>query len=96
MNSSAELLPQFPQNRDELVPAGHEPAFLGCRFDEALACWSGCSSFIPVTVACTRSVATVTSRCAMPAGLSVPSWQAVNINAALPASWQMLHTLYRA
>jgi len=56
MNSSAGLLPPSPQTRGELYLKATNLR-LRSRFDEALG---GCSSFIPVTVACTRNVATVT------------------------------------
>ena len=95
MNSSAELLPQFPQARDELYLQAMNLR-LGRRFDEALGVLQrlerlhpGYSRLYEERGHCYAALNNV------PQAIDA-FWQAVNINAALPASWQMLHTLYRA
>jgi tetratricopeptide (TPR) repeat protein len=94
MNSSAELLSQFPQNRGELYLQAMNLR-LGCRFDEALGVLERLQQLHP------RYSRLYEERGHCYAALNnAPQaidafWQAVNINAALPASWQMLHTLYQ-
>jgi tetratricopeptide (TPR) repeat protein len=93
MNSSAELLSQFPQNRGELCLQAMNLRLLN-HFDEALRVLERLQELHP------RYSRLYEERGHCYAALSdAPKaidafWQAVNINAALPASWQMLHTLY--
>jgi tetratricopeptide (TPR) repeat protein len=93
MNSSAELLSQFPQNRGELYLQAVNLRLLN-HFDEALSVLERLQQLHP------RYSRLYEERGHCYAALSnAPKaidafWQAVNINAALPASWQMLHTLY--
>ena len=93
MNSSAELLSQFPQNRGELYRQAMNLRLLN-HFDEALGVLERLQQLHP------RYSRLYEERGHCYAALSnAPKaidafWQAVNINAALPASWQMLHTLY--
>ena len=93
MNSSAELLSQFPQNRDELYLQAMNLRFLS-RFNEALGVLERLQQLHP------RYSRLYQERGHCYAALSdAPKaidafLQAVNINAALPASWEMLHTLY--
>ena len=93
MNSSAELLSQFPQNRGELYLQAVNLRLLN-HFDEALGVLERLQELHP------RYSRLYEERGHCYAGLSnAPKaidafWQAVNINAALPVSWQMLHTLY--
>jgi tetratricopeptide (TPR) repeat protein len=93
MNSSAELLPQFPQNRGQLYRQAMNLRMLN-HFDEALDVLERLQQLHP------RYSRLYEERGHCYAGLSNVTkaidafWQAVNINAALPASWQMLHTLY--
>jgi tetratricopeptide (TPR) repeat protein len=94
MNSSAELLSQFPQNRSELYLQAMNLR-LGCRFDEALGVLErlqqlhpGYSRLYEERGHCYAALNNA------PQAIDA-FWQAVNINAALPASWQMLHTLYQ-
>ena len=93
MNPSAELLSQFPQNRGELYLQAKSLRLLN-HFDEALCVLERLQQLHP------RYSRLHEERGHCYAALSnVPKaidafWQAVNINAALPASWQMLHTLY--
>jgi tetratricopeptide (TPR) repeat protein len=93
MNSSAELLSQFPQNRGELYLQAMNLR-LGYRFDEALSVLErlqqlhpGYSRLYEERGHCYAALHN--------APQAIDAFrQAVNINAALPASWQMLHTLY--
>ena len=89
------LLPsQFPQKRAEL----HLQAVnlrLGCRYDEALGVLErlqqlhpGYSRLYEERGHCYAALNDA------PQAIEA-FWRAVNINAALPASWQMLHTLYQ-
>src|SRR5580658_8387585 len=95
MNSSAELLSQFPQNRSELYLQAMNLR-LGCRFDEALGVLRrlqqlhpGYSRLYEERGHCYAAL--------NDAPQAIDAFrQAVNLNAALPASWQMLHTLYQA
>jgi tetratricopeptide (TPR) repeat protein len=93
MSSSAELLSQFPQNRGELYRQAMNLRLLN-HFDEALGVLERLQQLHP------RFSRLYEERGRCYAALSnAPKaidafWQAVNINAALPASWQMLHTLY--
>jgi tetratricopeptide (TPR) repeat protein len=93
MSSSAELLSQFPQNRGELYRQAMNLRLLN-HFDEALGVLERLQQLHP------RYSRLYEERGHCYAALSnAPKaidafWQAVNINAALPASWQMLHTLY--
>jgi tetratricopeptide (TPR) repeat protein len=93
MSSSAELLSQFPQNRGELYRQAMNLRLLN-HFDEALGVLERLQQLHP------RYSRLYEERGRCYAALSdAPKaidafWQAVNINAALPASWQMLHTLY--
>jgi tetratricopeptide (TPR) repeat protein len=94
MNSSAELLSQFPQKRAELYLQAMNLR-LGCRFDEALGVLErlqqlhpGYSRLYEERGHCYAALNNA------PQAIDA-FWQAVNINAALPASWQMLHTLYQ-
>ena len=94
MNSSAELLSQFPQNRSELYLQAMNLR-LGCRFDEALGVLErlqqlhpGYSRLYEERGHCYAALNNA------PQAIDA-LWQAVNMNAALPASWQMLHTLYQ-
>jgi tetratricopeptide (TPR) repeat protein len=93
MSSSAELLSQFPQNRGELYQQAMNLRLLN-HFDEALGILERLQQLHP------RYSRLYEERGHCYAALSnAPKaidafWQAVNINAALPASWQMLHTLY--
>ena len=94
MNSSAELLSQFPQNRGELYLQAMNLRS-GRRFEEALGVLERLQQLHP------RYSRLYEERGHCYAALNnAPQaidafWQAVNINAALPASWQMLHTLYQ-
>ncbi len=94
MSSSAELLSQFPQNRGELYLQAMNLRLLN-HFDEALGVLERLQHLDP------RYSRLYEERGHCYAALSnAPKaidafWQAVNINAALPASWQMLHTLYQ-
>jgi len=94
MNSSAELSSQLPQNRGELYLQAVKLR-LANQFDEALGVLERLQQLHP---RCSRLYE---ERGHCYAALSdAPKaidafWQAVNINAALPTSWQMLHTLYR-
>lgn len=93
MNSSVEPLSQFPQNRGELYLQAINLRLLN-HFDEALGVLERLQQQHP------RYSRLYEERGHCYAALSdAPKaidafWQAVNINAALPASWQMLHTLY--
>jgi tetratricopeptide (TPR) repeat protein len=93
MSSSAELLSQFPHNRGELYLQAMNLRLLN-YFDEALGVLERLQQLHP------RYSRLYEERGHCYAALSnAPQaidafWQAVNINAALPASWQMLHTLY--
>ena len=93
MNPSAELLSQFPQNRGELYLQAVNLR-LRNHFDEALGVLERLQQAHP------RYSRLYEERGHCYAALSnAPKaidafWQAVNINAALPASWQMLHILY--
>ena len=93
MNSSPELLSQFPQNRGELYVQAMNLRLLN-HFDEALGVLEQLQQLHP------RYSRLYEERGHCYAALSnAPKaidafWQAVNINAALPTSWQMLHTLY--
>jgi tetratricopeptide (TPR) repeat protein len=93
MSSSAELLSQFPQNRGELYLQAMNLRLLN-HFDEALGVLERLQQLHP------RYSRLYEERGRCYAALNnAPKaidafWQAVNINAALPASWQMLHTLY--
>jgi tetratricopeptide (TPR) repeat protein len=93
MSSSAELLSQFPQNRGELYRQAMNLRLLN-HFDEALGVLERLQQLHP------RYSRLYEERGHCYAALSdAPKaieafWQAVNINAALPTSWQMLHTLY--
>jgi tetratricopeptide (TPR) repeat protein len=94
MSSSAELLSQFPQNRGELYLQAMNLRLLN-HFDEALGVLERLQQQHP------RYSRLYEERGHCYAALSdAPKaidafWQAVNINAALPTSWQMLHTLYQ-
>ena len=94
MSSSAELLSQFPQNRRELYLQAMSLRLLN-HFDEALGVLERLQQQHP------RYSRLYEERGHCYAALSdVPKaidafWQAVNINAALPTSWQMLHSLYQ-
>jgi tetratricopeptide (TPR) repeat protein len=94
MNSSAELLSQFPQNRGELYLQAMNLRLVN-RFDEALGVLErlqqlhpGYSRLYEERGHCYAALNNA------PQAIDA-FWQAVNINAALPASWQMLHTLYQ-
>jgi tetratricopeptide (TPR) repeat protein len=93
MSSSAELLSQFSQNRGELYLQAMNLRLLN-HFDEALGVLERLQQLHP------RYSRLYEERGRCYAALNnAPKaidafWQAVNINAALPASWQMLHTLY--
>jgi tetratricopeptide (TPR) repeat protein len=93
MNSSAELPSKFTQNRGELYLQAMNLRLLN-HFDEALGVLERLQQLHP------RYSRLYEERGHCYAALSdAPKaidafWQAVNINAALPASWQMLHTLY--
>jgi tetratricopeptide (TPR) repeat protein len=94
MNSSAELLSQFPQNRGELYLQAVKLR-LSNHFDEALGVLErlqqlhpGYSRLYEERGHCYAALNNA------PQAIDA-FWQAVNINAALPASWQMLHTLYQ-
>jgi tetratricopeptide (TPR) repeat protein len=93
MNSSAELLSQFPRNRGDLYQQAMSLRLLN-QFDEALGVLQrlqqlhpGYSRLYEERGHCHAALSHV------PEAIDA-FWQAVNINAALPASWQMLHTLY--
>src|SRR5580693_7323388 len=93
MNSSAEPLSQFPQNRGELYLQAMNLRLLN-HFDEALSVLERLQQLHP---RCSR-LYEERGHC-YAALRNAPKaidafWQAVNLNAALPASWQMLHTLY--
>src|ERR1700690_396149 len=93
MNSSAEPS-QFPQNRGELYLQAMNLRLLN-QFDEALGVLERLQQLPP---RCSRLYE---ERGYCYAALrDAPKaidafWQAVNLNAALPASWQMLHSLDR-
>ena len=94
MNSSAELLPQFPQTRGALYLQATNLR-LSCRFDEALGVLDrlqqlhpGYSRLYEERGHCYAALNNT------PQAIDA-FWRAVTINAALPASWQMLHTLYQ-
>ena len=93
MNSSAELPSQFPQSRGELYLQAVNLRLLN-HFDEALGVLERLQQLHP------RYSRLYEERGHCYAALSnAPKaidafWKAVNINAALPVSWQMLHTLY--
>ncbi len=95
MNSSAELPPQFPQTRGELYLQATNLR-LSNRFDEALGVLQrlqqlhpGYSRLYEERGHCYAALNN--------APQAIDAFrQAVNLNAALPASWQMLHTLYQA
>jgi tetratricopeptide (TPR) repeat protein len=93
MNSSVELLSQFPQNRGDLYLQAMSLRLVN-HFDEALGVLDRLQQLHP------RYSRLYEERGHCYAALSdAPKaidafWQAVNINAALPTSWQMLHTLY--
>jgi tetratricopeptide (TPR) repeat protein len=94
MNSSAELLSQFPQNRGELYLQAMNLR-LGCRYDEALGVLErlqqlhpGYSRLYEERGHCYAALNNA------PQAIDA-FWQAVTVNAALPASWKMLHTLYQ-
>jgi tetratricopeptide (TPR) repeat protein len=93
MNSSADLLSQFPQNRGELFLQAMNLR-LSKRFDEALGVLErlqqlhpGYSRLYEERGHCYAALKNT------PQAIDA-FWKAVNINAALPVSWQMLHTLY--
>ena len=94
MSSSAELPSQIPQNRAELYAQAMNLRLLN-DFDQALLVLNRLQQLYP------RYSRLYEERGHCYAALSNARnaidafWQAVNINAALPASWQMLHTLYR-
>ena len=58
--------------------------------------WRGSRSFIPATAGCSRNVAIAILLRATPPPPSRRIWRAVNINVALPASWQALQVLFRS
>ncbi|MGA7120503.1 MAG: sulfotransferase [Polyangiaceae bacterium] len=93
MNSSAELPSKFARNRGELYLQAVNLR-LRNHFDEALGVLERLQQLHP------RYSRVYEERGHCYAALSdAPKaidafWQAVNINAALPACWQMLHTLY--
>ncbi len=93
MNFSAEMLSQFPQNRAELYMQAVNLRLIN-HFDEALGVLERLQQLHP------RYSRLYEERGHCYAALSdAPKaidafWQAVTINAALPASWQMLHALY--
>ena len=93
MNSSAELPSKFARNRGELYLQAVNLR-LRDHFDEALGVLERLQQLHP------RYSRVYEERGHCYAALSdAPKaidafWQAVNINAALPACWQMLHTLY--
>ena len=94
MSSSAELLSQFPQNRRELYLQAMSLRLLN-HFDEALGALErlqqqhpGYSRLYEERGHCYAALSDV------PKAIDA-FWQAVNINAALPTSWQMLHSLYQ-
>jgi tetratricopeptide (TPR) repeat protein len=93
MNSSAELSSQLPQNRGELYLRAMNLRLLK-RFDEALGALERLQQLHPRY----SRVHEERGHCYAALGDAPKAidafWQAVNINAALPASWQMLHTLY--
>src|SRR6202789_2152617 len=93
MNPSAELLSQFPQNRGELYLQAVNLR-LRNHFDEALGVLERrqrghplYSRFYEEGGHCYAALSNA------PKAIDA-FWQAVNINAALPASWQILHILY--
>ncbi|MGD0490544.1 MAG: sulfotransferase [Steroidobacteraceae bacterium] len=94
MNSSAELLSQFPQNRGELYLQAMNLR-LGCRFEEALGVLERLQQLHPGY----GRLYEERGHCYAALNNALQAidafWQAVNLNAALPASWQMLHTLYQ-
>jgi tetratricopeptide (TPR) repeat protein len=93
MSFSAELPSQVPQNRGELYRRAMNLRLLN-HFDEALDVLEQLQQLHP------RYSRLYEERGRCYAALrNAPKaidafWQAVNMNAALPASWQMLHTLY--
>jgi len=93
MNSSAELPSRSPQNRGELHLQAMNLRLLN-HLDEALGVLERLQQLHP------RYSRLYEERGHCYAALSDATkaidafWQAVNINAALPASWQMMHTLY--
>jgi tetratricopeptide (TPR) repeat protein len=94
MSSSAELLSQFPQNRGELYRQAMNLRLLN-HFDEALGVLERLQQLHPGY----SRLYEERGRCYLALNNAPQAidafWQAVNINAALPASWQMLHTLYQ-
>jgi len=94
MNSSAGLLPPSPQTRGELYLKATNLR-LRSRFDEALGVLERLQQLHP----CYSRLYEERGHCYAALNNAPQAidafWQAVNINAALPASWQMLHTLYQ-
>jgi len=93
MNSSAELLSQFPQNRGELYLQAMNLRLLR-QFDEALGVLERLQQLHPrYSRLYEERGHCYAALCNAPKAIDAFR-QAVNLNAALPASWQMLHTLY--
>jgi len=94
MNSSAEPLSQFPGNRAELYLQAMNLR-LGNRVDEALSILERLQQLHPAYSRLYEErghcYAALNNA---PQAIDAFS-QAVKMNAALPASWQMLHTLYQ-
>lgn len=94
MSSPAELPSQFKQNRDELYLEAMNLR-IARRFDEALVVLTRLQQLHPAY----SRLYEERGQCYAALNdtpRSIDAFrQAVNINAALPGSWQMLHTLYQ-
>ena len=94
MSSPAELLSPLPQNRGELYRRARDLRLLN-RLDEALGVLERLQQLHPGYSRLYEERGHCYAALDEAPQAIVALWQAVNINAALPASWQMLHTLYR-
>jgi tetratricopeptide (TPR) repeat protein len=93
MSSSAELS-QFPQNRGELYLQAMNLRLLN-HFDEALGVLQRLQQLHPHYSRLYEERGHCYAALSNAPKAIDAFWQAVNINAALPASWQMLYTLYQ-
>jgi tetratricopeptide (TPR) repeat protein len=93
MNLSAELPSRFPQNPGELYQQAIDLRLLR-RFDEALGVLELLQRLHPrYSRLYEERGHCYAALCDVPKAIDA-FWQAVSINAALPRSWQMLHSLY--
>lgn len=94
MNSSTEPLSQFPQNRDELYLQAMNLRLIN-RFDEALAVLERLQQLHPGYSRLYEERGYCYDALNNAPQAIVAFCKAVSINAALPASWHLLHILYQ-